>query len=169
MAAALLSRADLPRRVPASSHIGLLAAVRDLGALARDADGETLRAGLRSLRDALVRHMRAEEHVFRRLPPISRRVVVRGQRELIELVDDLAADPEAPLTRARLADLGRRLARQARLEARLLTSRVGTARAVAARPVVDGPAVDGVAVDAADDPATDGPPTDRPAVAGGEA
>jgi predicted short-subunit dehydrogenase-like oxidoreductase (DUF2520 family) len=127
MAAALLREEVSPAHTAAPhavSHLDLLRAARELQRTALRDDTEALREQLRPFRDALVQHTREERHAFLHLPPITQLVVARGQRQLLELIDALTAAPRGDCAcRARVAELSRRLTRQARLEARLLSSR----------------------------------------------
>lgn len=106
------------------SHLDLLQAARAVQQASVDDDHAALHLELRRLRSTLVEHLRAEEDAHDHLPGSTQEIIRQGQQGLLDLVDDLLSSTAhrdrtcACLSRA--AELQRRLARQARLEATLL-------------------------------------------------
>ena len=85
-------------------------------------DVDAVLAELIDLRLALTRHVVAEQPDVHRLPSSTSALVVRGQQDLLRLIDQLIGTRgrggEQTLRAA--VDLTRRLSRQARIESRLL-------------------------------------------------
>jgi hypothetical protein len=102
------------------SHIELLAMARHVCNAAVEGDADQLHLNLCRLRNALLVHVQAEGSRVTAMREVSRRVVISGQRRLINLIDDLlsAADDGATGCSCihRSAELTQMLVRQARLE-----------------------------------------------------
>jgi hypothetical protein len=115
---ALMGRADRP-----FSHIELLAMSRHVCNAAAESDADQLHLDLCRLRNALVIHVQAESARVNAMSEISRRVVINGQRRLINLIDDLLSAVDDGTTGCpcirRSAELTQMLVRQARLESAL--------------------------------------------------
>lgn len=109
----------------AASHLDLFAAAERVRAAAATDQGE-LHAQLQRLRTELTVHLREEAPDLRELAPPARRVVARGQRRLLRLVDEMlsaTAHPGACSCLARSAELRLQLVRHARLEVGILGDR----------------------------------------------
>jgi hypothetical protein len=108
------------------SHIELLAISRHVCNAAAESDADQLHLDLCRLKNALVVHVQAERPRINAMRETSRRILINGQRRLINMIDDLlsVADDGAtgcPCIR-RSAELTQMLVRQARLES-AVTSR----------------------------------------------
>jgi hypothetical protein len=108
------------RRSPTGpSHRDLLDAVRRIRRLARSGDPTALGETLVDLRRDLSEHVRLEAAQIGLLPGATPTVALRGQEEVLDLVDRMldAADRQDPVDCLLAAvELERRLWRQARLE-----------------------------------------------------
>lgn len=106
------------------SHLDLLAGARRLQRLAVHGDAAALHDELRRFRDALVRHTHHEQRAFVHLSAVAQQIIGRGQRQLLDHVDQLIAGGRPDFAgRTRIAELAWLLRRQARLEAGLLHER----------------------------------------------
>ena len=106
------------------SHLDLLARTQELQAAAIRDDHDAFRAEFRPARADLAHHLHDERAGLTHLPPITQRVVTRGQQRLLDLVEKLhtaaGGEDSACPGLARSVELTRELTRQARLEAALL-------------------------------------------------
>jgi hypothetical protein len=114
-------RAGVPTDVP-PSHLSLLERSRMLQRTAMHSDADAVLKELIDLRLALTVHVLAEQPDVNQLASSANAAVVRGQQDLLRLVDRLIAarGKGGHHVLRSIVDLTRRLRRQARIEAGLL-------------------------------------------------
>ncbi len=99
-------------------HEELLTLARKVAAAAEDGEGRRAEAAARRLLVALRDHVAAERVDLARLSPHDHRRLVRGQHQVLELLDDLARAASRPARRgARPAHLARQLVARLSLQA----------------------------------------------------
>ncbi len=105
------------------SHLELIVLAREIRHAARVADVDRVHTSLCRLQSALMVHVHAERRHISELAPPARSVLLRGQTQLLGLVDRLLYDSVETAGGCTCLggalDLSRHLARQARLELRL--------------------------------------------------
>ena len=104
-------------------HEALLTLARKSQAAASDGDPDRVEAASLRLLEAFHIHVRAEQPALMQLPPGDARIVIRGQRRVIDAIVDLiiAAGSDSPCNCARLSeDLITRLTLQSDDEGHLI-------------------------------------------------